>query len=133
MLNNDTRPRTVLVIDDDPAIRHVLTFMLTRIGFATLEAPDGETGAAVFRRESKEIVAVLLDVMMLGMSSADTVKEIQSVNKDVRILLCTGASDTMVEAVFPDGMPGASIHKPFQQQELAAALGDLLPTDTAKQ
>ena len=117
----------VLVIDDDEAIRHVLTHMLGRMGFAALEAPDGATGINILRQNPDEIVAILLDLIMSGMSSAEVVAEAKRINENVRVILSSGASDDMVSDVFPNGAPGLFIRKPYRQQDLADLLEDLLP------
>lgn len=56
-------PRTILVADDDPAIREVLRLLLTGEGYRVLEAADG--GEAIAQL-SDDIDLVILDVMMPG-------------------------------------------------------------------
>jgi len=126
MSDTEQQNGTVLVIDDDPAIRHVLGFMLKRMGFNVLSVPDGKTGVDIYRNQTKEIVAVILDVIMLGMSSADTFKELQRINKDVQVYVSSGATDDVIEAAGPTGGMAGFIRKPYQQPELTAALGHLL-------
>nr|WP_188908438.1 MHYT domain-containing protein [Aureimonas endophytica] len=57
--------KAVLVVDDDPAQRELMTRFLAREGFATLTAGDGETGLAMAKEMRPR--AILLDVMMPGM------------------------------------------------------------------
>jgi PAS domain S-box-containing protein len=56
---------TVLVIDDDPAVRRLLGRMLGKEGYRVLEAPNGERGLALARSERPDVIT--LDVLMPGM------------------------------------------------------------------
>jgi CheY-like chemotaxis protein len=56
---------TVLVIDDDPEVRQLLSRMLGKDGFRVLEARDGEEGVALARREHPDVIT--LDVLMPGL------------------------------------------------------------------
>ncbi|KAF0809052.1 two-component sensor histidine kinase protein [Alcanivorax sp. S71-1-4] len=58
-------PRTLLVIDDDPTHRGLISDMLTPLGFTILEAPDGPAGLAMARQSQPHLV--LLDIAMPGM------------------------------------------------------------------
>jgi two-component system, cell cycle sensor histidine kinase and response regulator CckA len=120
---------TVLVIDDDPAIRNVLTHMLRRMGFGVLTAPDADIGVDIYRKQSNEIVAVVLDMIMLGMNSIDAFKEMQRINKDVRVFLSSGATDDVVESAFPAKGIAGFIRKPYQQSELTAAFEGIRRND----
>ena len=60
----ENKPVTVLVIDDDEAVRMCHAAMLRKNGFATLEAPDGAEAIRVIREHDKEISALLSDLRM---------------------------------------------------------------------
>lgn len=126
MSDNPKQIGTVLVIDDDPAIRQVLFHMLKRMGFDVLTAQDGDTGVDIFRKRPDEIVAVILDVIMLGMNSVDAFEEMRRINKNVRVFLSSGATDDMVASAFPAKGIAGFIRKPYQQSELITALQCLL-------
>lgn len=118
---------TILVVDDEPMIRDVLKYMLNDLGFEVLTASDGRAGIETYRNKSKEIVAVLLDVIMPGISSEDTFKEMRRINKDACVILSSGASEDLAKAQFPvtEGVSGF-IRKPYQRQELTKVLSKLL-------
>lgn len=58
--------RTILIVDDEPALRKVLERLLTRGGYEVLSAGSGE--AALELLESNEVDMVLMDLRMPGMS-----------------------------------------------------------------
>ena len=63
------KPPSVLVIDDDPDMRQVLSDFLQRSGYRVVEAANGQEG--IFAAESEPIDAVILDKEMPGMNGLD--------------------------------------------------------------
>ena len=63
------RSGCVLVIDDDPDMRHVLRDFLQRSGYRVVEAATGEEG--IFAAESERIDVVIVDKEMPGMNGLD--------------------------------------------------------------
>ena len=68
MVGRDNPP-SVLVIDDDPDMRQVLSDFLQRSGYRVVEAANGREG--IFAAESEPIDAVILDKEMPGMNGLD--------------------------------------------------------------
>ena len=64
--------KTVLVIDDDPTQRRLLTAAVEKAGFACRTAPDGETGVAIATDKNAGADVVLLDLTMPGLSGIET-------------------------------------------------------------
>ena len=69
-------PNCVLVIDDDPAARDLLSRFLQREGFAVRTAPDGQTGLDLARSQHPR--AILLDVMMPGMDGWSVLSQLKA-------------------------------------------------------
>lgn len=80
----------VLLIDDDPDIRRILNLLLTRAGYAVVEAPDGEQGLALAKAQTPD--AVIADVQMPTMDGIQLVGHLRAVRAfdQVPILLFTG-------------------------------------------
>jgi hypothetical protein len=75
--NADTRAKnTVLVIDDDPAVRELMTRFLTRDGFAVISCANGEEGLRWARE--RHPAAILLDVLMKGRDGWNVLTTIKS-------------------------------------------------------
>lgn len=116
---------TILVIDDHQLVCDVLRHVLERHGFTVLTATDGPTGVALFRQYAGEVRAVLLDVIMPGMSGGEVLHTIQAIRPRTRILLLTGKPEADVRAHF--GHAGVDyIQKSFQLAPLIAKLRQLL-------
>lgn len=93
--------KTVLVIDDDPTQRRLLTAAVEKAGFACRTAPDGETGVAIATDKNAGADVVLLDLTMPGLSGMDTLEMLAERRPDVPVVMLTATSgiDTIVSAM----------------------------------
>jgi two-component system response regulator HydG len=107
---------TLLVVDDDPAVRQSLERTLTREGYTVVQAPDGQSG--LDRLRAGGIDLVLSDLKMPGLSGLDLLREVKSVAGDVDVIMLT-AFGTVEEAVqaMKDGAVDF-LTKPFQRAQL---------------
>ncbi len=94
--------RTVLIVDDIEANRHLLDRSLSSAGYRTVCADDGASALAVLRG-GDSIDIVLLDWMMPGLSGLDTLRAIRQTHSPdcLPVIMCTavGEDDNIVEAI----------------------------------
>ncbi|TAE16521.1 MAG: sigma-54-dependent Fis family transcriptional regulator [Bacteroidetes bacterium] len=93
------KQETILVIDDEQAIRNSIRRILEYEGYAVEEAKDGEQGLQMFT--SKEVQLVLCDIKMPKLDGLEFLVKAQEVNADVPIVIISGhgSIETAVEAV----------------------------------
>ena len=93
--------KTVLVIDDDPTQRRLLTAAVEKAGFACRTAPDGETGVAIATDSNAGADVVLLDLTMPGLSGMDTLEMLSERRPELPVVMLTATSgiDTIVSAM----------------------------------
>ena len=115
----------ILVIDDHTLVREVLRHLLEDRGFTVLTASDGPTGVAIFRQHAQEIRAVLLDLIMPGMSGLEVFQTIQSIRPEARVLVLTGVPEVEVRARLGQAVAGY-IQKSFQLDPFLATLRQVL-------
>jgi DNA-binding NtrC family response regulator len=91
--------KEILLIDDDKAIRLVLSAILKKNNYLTIEAPDGYKAIELFKKELP--AAVLLDIKMPEMDGIQILQELKKINADVPIIIVTGYADipTAVSAI----------------------------------
>jgi two-component system KDP operon response regulator KdpE len=122
---------TVLVVDDEPQIRRVLTTMLTSQGYPVIEARSGEEALEKIRGERVDLV--LLDVNMPGMSGLETCAQIRR-SGDVPIIMLTVRNSERDKVQALDAGADDYVVKPFGAEELLAriraALRRASPVDT---
>ena len=93
----------VLVVDDDPTSRELVSRQLRRAGFSTAEAPNGED-ALLFARQNRPAMMVL-DLMMPGTNGFDVIRKMRAENVDIPIVVLTGKTLTEAELkLLRDGM-----------------------------
>ncbi len=122
---NSTIPKsgTVLVVDDENAVRNVASRMLKRLGFSVIEANDGQTAIDIYKADPESVNLVLLDMQMPGMGGPEVFSRLHSIDPDVRILISSGYE----ESTIPDGITSCNrlagfIKKPYTLKGLEAAI-----------
>ncbi len=121
---------TVLVIDDEEAIREVAVDILGSYGYRVCLAADGEEGISFFRREFRHIDLVILDMIMPRQGGRETFLELKRIDPGVRVLFSTGYSQNgKVSEILALGVKGF-IQKPYQVKDLLAKVRDILDDDS---
>jgi two-component system response regulator HydG len=117
-------PATLLVADDDPAVRQSLERTLTREGYRVLLASDGQ--AALERLQDGGIDLVLSDLKMPGLTGLELLRAAKVVAPEVDVIMLT-AFGTVEEAV-KAMKEGASdfLTKPFQRAQLIRVISQAL-------
>lgn len=111
------RSQTILVVDDEPEIRKLVTAMLTRSGYRVLSADSGENAVRVFKA-NPEIELVLTDVVSPGMSGPMIVDEIVSLRPNIKILFMSGYDSTHVVQRYVMKAGFSLLPKPFTMEQL---------------
>jgi DNA-binding response OmpR family regulator len=109
---------TILVVEDDPAIRLGLVRNLGFEGYRVVEAATGPAGLDAVYRDRPDLV--LLDVMLPGMSGLDICKEVRKHDPTVPILVVSARSQEEDRVAGLDLGADDYIPKPFRVKELLA-------------
>ncbi|MGH2936342.1 MAG: hybrid sensor histidine kinase/response regulator [Gaiellaceae bacterium] len=117
---------TILVLEDDAAVRAVISEMLETYGFRVISASDGEHALTEFRLAREPIPLVLSDVIMPGLDGPQTLERIRETAPQTKALLMSGyARDGNIRGgKLPPGT--AFIQKPFSGDELVSRIRALL-------
>ena len=84
---------TVLIVDDNDALRATAAELLQQMGFATLEARNGAEALALFDQRAATISLVLLDLTMPGLSGGDVMAALHQRRAQLPIILSSGFSE----------------------------------------
>jgi CheY-like chemotaxis protein len=104
----------VLVVDDESAIRKLITSILAMQGFKALEAANGLEALQLFGSYRSDIVLVITDVQMPVMDGLEAAGRMRSISPDVPLILMTGAAGDMG----PKLDVWNPLRKPFKPAEL---------------
>lgn len=113
--------KSVLLVEDDPAVCYFLARVLRRAGYRVGQAADGESGLEIFRARSWDVVIV--DRMMPNLNGEQLAEEIRKETQETRIILITGfphrvECPELFDAIFS---------KPFAITDLLVCVSRLVP------
>lgn len=117
---------TILVVDDEAAVRRTVSRMLALMGFATIEANDGAHAVEVFRARHDEIAMVMLDLTMPRLDGEQTYAELRRMQSSVRVVLMSGFNQQEAIARFTDKGLASFVQKPFSLDTLRNAVRGVL-------
>jgi two-component system, OmpR family, phosphate regulon response regulator PhoB len=109
---------TILLVEDDPDIRHLVSYKLTRGGHDVTETDDGAGALAAARKSVPDLV--ILDVRMPRMSGLDVCRELRADPRTAHlpiIMLTARARPQDLEQAYAAGATGYIV-KPFSPREL---------------
>jgi PAS domain S-box-containing protein len=116
---------TILVVEDDEAVRAFTTESLRELGFAVIEAADGPLALRMLAHHP-EVELLFTDVGLPGMNGRELVAEVKRLRPDVPVLFTSGYAQ---QAIVDQGRltPGVRLlSKPFTRGQLAARIRELL-------
>src|SRR5437870_50706 len=117
---------TVLLAEDEPAVRAIARQALERQGYTVLAAPSGADALALAAQHGATIHLLLTDVVMPGMSGRDLADRLTAQRPGIRVLYISGYTDN---AIVRHGMlePGlAYLQKPFRPDALVRKVREVL-------
>ena len=110
---------TVLVVDDEPQLRMMLTHFLQQEGFTVLTAGQGSEAISLFRSHP-EIGLLITDILMPGMDGPSLAASLRSLNPELAVLLMSGNCDPkQIESGF------TFVSKPFSFIDVLAKVKSL--------
>jgi len=112
---------TVLVVEDERALRDVAVRGLQRCGYTVLQAADGYDALRVAERHVGEIHLLLTDVVMPGMSGRKLAERLQATRPGMKVVFTSGYTDNVFQGQGVDPAMGF-LQKPFTIASLARAL-----------
>jgi two-component system response regulator (stage 0 sporulation protein F) len=110
----------ILIVDDEPGIRLLLSECIKKEGFRPIVAGNGRQALEVVRKQYPDLV--LLDMNIPGINGADALREIKRINSDIKVMIMTAYTDKkMISQLIGEGAI-TCFTKPFDLAELMAAI-----------
>ena len=117
---------TVLVAEDEPALRKLVCSVLRKQGYRVLEARDGVEGLRKFHEFGQRIDLLFTDVLMPNMSGRELADTVRREKPSTRVIFMTGyAGENMAGQIRVDAHDHV-IQKPFSPNDMARAVRDVL-------
>jgi len=123
---------TVLVVDDEEAVRQVCCAMLKKLGFSVVVAAEGQAAIEAFQAEPDRYALVLLDLTMPQPDGRQVFTALRRVRKDVPTVLMSGFNEEEVLSEFAGVRFDGFLQKPFEYDSfcrvIKRAIRDLVST-----
>jgi signal transduction histidine kinase/ActR/RegA family two-component response regulator len=116
---------TILLVEDEPALRALAVTSLKKLGYTVLEASSGVQAIVIAQGHLNPIDVVVTDVVMPHMSGPELVEKLQETRQDFAVIFMSGYSDGMALERARIGAELAFLPKPFSTDELAAKIQEV--------
>ena len=118
----------ILVVDDEQAIREITKRTLEAYGYRVLTAEDGAEAVALFAQNKDDIRAVLMDMMMPYMDGQSSIRAIQRLNPETKIIVSSGLKADRKAIEHTSGGVKVFLAKPYTADKLLKTLAEILTT-----
>src|SRR4051812_22394645 len=115
--------QTILVVEDEEALRDELSYQLEQEGYSVVQASDGAEALNRFRKHKPDLI--LLDLMLPIMSGVEVTRVVRK-ESDVPILMLTARDSEVDKVVGLELGADDYVTKPFSLRELQARIRGLL-------
>jgi PAS domain S-box-containing protein len=114
---------TVLLVEDEAALREMTRLALVHFGFTVLQAKDGIEAVEIFGQHKDEISCVLSDLTMPRMGGWETISALRALRHDLPVILASGYDEaTVMKGEHPE-LPDFFLNKPYDINKLRDTIG----------
>ena len=127
-----TSGKQILIVDDERAIREMISLALTQEGYGCIEASNAHEAEKLIKEFSPDLI--LLDWMMPGISGVDLVRRLrkEEATRNIPIIMLTAKTDEQDKILGLDTGADDYLAKPFSTRELSARIRALLRRSSEK-
>jgi len=118
---------TVLLVEDEDAVRCLMALALEKAGYTVVQAPDPDKALAIAREHVAELAALVTDVVLPGRNGVTLAKEITNLQPGLPVLYVSGYIGEELTRRGLTHIQGPILHKPFTPRQLLERLAMLLP------
>jgi DNA-binding response OmpR family regulator len=115
-------PGIVLLVESEESLRVAVGRTLHRRGVSVLSAADGQTAINIFRTHEKDIVAIVLDMTLRGMTSLEVLQGIELIRSHTPVILTSISSLDETGVVASNSFVAGTLRKPYRIGELMGLL-----------
>jgi CheY-like chemotaxis protein len=121
----------ILVVDDEPEIRKLVSAMVRQFGYEVMTADSGEHALTLYKHHKGPIAMLITDVVAPGMSGPMLADKLAALQPNLKVLYISGYDNTHVVQKYVVERGHALLAKPFTVAELQAKMKQMLPANVA--
>ncbi|SPE38293.1 putative Histidine kinase [Candidatus Sulfopaludibacter sp. SbA6] len=117
---------TILLVEDESAVREVAVTALRSYGYAVIEAADADEACRLYTSREEQIHLLLTDVVMPGMNGVELAKRLRSLDPQLKVVFVSGYADSIL---LRQGAPDEAVNfvqKPYRPMLLASKIREVL-------
>ena len=118
--------KTILVVEDDAAVRKFLLESLGMFGYRVMSAADGEEALRIFEAHQPRIRLIITDVIMPKMNGKDLYEAVRRISPDVKALFLSGYTADVMKSKGLDREEAPLLPKPVVIRELLGKIRGML-------
>jgi len=117
---------SILVAEDDAALRRLTSTVLEAFGYRVITAEDGEDAVTKFMKNRDSIQLVVLDMIMPNKNGKEAYEEISAMQPDIKVLFMSGYTEDVIQRkkIIEGKLP--FLQKPVKPRELLAKIREVL-------
>ena len=115
-------PATILVVEDEEAVRRLTCRILSSQGYSVVEASDGQSALRAWEQSGNKVDLLLTDVVMPGMSGKELAERLAHYQPDLVPVFMSGYADDVVPRHGINGEIPNLVQKPFGAETLLSAV-----------
>jgi DNA-binding NtrC family response regulator len=120
--------KTLLIVDDDARIRGLLTEALSAVGYATIQAADGQQALDLIR--TQPVDCVIADIKMPELDGLALLNRVKAEKPDLPVVMITGFAYQQNKTQAVDAGADGFLMKPFRLAKIEEVLGRILSADS---
>jgi signal transduction histidine kinase len=117
---------TLLLVEDEDAVRSLAATVLAKLGYTVLEAPDAHTAISVFDRAGGRVDLLVTDVIMPGLNGPRLAERLRVTRPSLRVLYLSGYADEELDRALARGNDMTFLAKPYTGSTLARKVREVL-------
>ncbi len=117
---------TILVVDDEPEIRKLVSAMVSQSGYTVLTADSGEHALTLYRNHKGTVDLLITDVVAPGMSGPMLADALTALQPRLKVLFISGYDSTHVVQKYVVEKGHALLTKPFTAEQMQSKVRDML-------
>jgi two-component system cell cycle sensor histidine kinase/response regulator CckA len=121
MVETQAKRESILLVEDEPAVRQLFALALTRAGYHVYEARNGQEALKIFDQHGDTIDMLLTDMRMPYMGGAELAHQLRGRRRTLRLLCISGYPGSLDDDLATDFLA-----KPFSREDLLKKVRQVL-------